>query len=71
MNVTLINAMGSGFADHIELDKEMTALEFFNIHVGQDPNDFSIRVNGERVEGSYLMQNGDRMVVVPRKIAGA
>lgn len=71
MRILFINNDGGGFADHIEFEEKRTVAEFFvrYMHDG-DPVDFAIWVNRQNVASDYILQDGDRVTITPKKIRG-
>jgi sulfur carrier protein ThiS len=72
MKVFVINNFGAGFADTVELSEGTTIKTLFEQTVPQArPEDYLIRLNRGPVEASYILQEGDRVSITPRKIEGA
>ncbi len=72
MKVFVINNQGAGFADTVELPEGTTIKTLFEKTVPHaSPQDYLIRLNRGPVEASYLLQEGDRVSITPRKIEGA
>ena len=65
--VTYINNDGEGFAGRKEI-APCTVREFFNVFVGNDPNDYMIRVNKEVVTEDHVLEDGDTISITPRNI---
>jgi len=73
MQVLFINNEGEGFAGKKDIGEGDTVEQFFRQQMGEDtnPNDFTIRVNRDNVDASYVLQEGDRVSFTPAKIEGA
>ena len=72
MQVLLINNMGSGFADYVEVAPGTNIAQFLAEHLsGHQPGDLLIRVNRLPVARDQVLQDGDRISATPTKIAGA
>lgn len=72
MKILYINNDSSGYADYINIAENTTIEQFFAIKMqGRDENDFLIRVNRQPVAKDYILQDGDRVTITPRKIDGA
>ena len=72
MQVLYINNDGGGFADHIEIESELSLADFFEQRVQQGKSeDYLIRVNRQPVSSNYTLQEGDRISITPTKIEGA
>jgi hypothetical protein len=72
MQILFINNAGSGFADRIVIENNMTIRKLFEERMpGCSPGDYLIRVNRQPVESSYVIQENDRISITPTKIHGA
>jgi sulfur carrier protein ThiS len=72
MRVLYVNNDGGGFANYIEVEPGTTVAQFLAQHMkGRDPEDFITRVNRLPVAGDEILQEGDRITIVPTKIEGA
>ena len=72
MRIMYINNDGSGFADYIGIAENTTVEQFFAIKMqGREPGDYMIRVNRQPVPRDYILREGDRVTITPRKIEGA
>lgn len=72
MKVFVINNNGSGFADTIELSEGTSIKTLFEQTVPHaSPKDYLIRLNRGPVAADYILQDGDRVSITPRKIDGA
>ncbi len=72
MQILFINNNGSGFADYIQVQANMTILKFFDRQMPNDaPEDYLIRVNRQPVPRDYVLQENDRVTITPLKIEGA
>ena len=72
MRVLYINNDGSGFADYVNVDDDMTVDQFFDQEMpGRKPTDYLIRVNRQPVPRDYVLKDGDRVTITPTKIEGA
>ncbi len=61
---------GEGFSDNIEIESGLT-VEQFAQQQGVNVSSFSIRVNRQPACMTNVLQNGDRVTVIPKKISGA
>ncbi len=72
MRILYLNNDGGGFADYIDIAENTTVEQFFTIKMsGQNPEDFTIRVNRQPVSRDYILRDGDRITITPTKIEGA
>ncbi len=72
MRIMYINNDGSGYADYINIAENTNINQFFAIKMqGCEPEDYLIRVNRQSVVKDYILQEGDRVTITPRKIEGA
>lgn len=72
MKILYINNDASGYADYINIAENTTIEQFFAIKMqGRNEEDFLIRVNRQPVAKDYVLQEGDRVTITPRKIEGA
>lgn len=72
MKIFVINNQGAGFADTIELAEGTTIETLFEQTVKHaSPQDYLIRLNRGPVAADYILQDGDRVSITPRKIEGA
>ena len=72
MRILYINNDGSGYADYINIAENTTIDQFFAIKMqGQQESDYLIRVNRQPVPRDYILRDGDRVTITPRKIEGA
>ncbi len=72
MKVYLIDNQGSEFADQIEVASGTTIEEFAQQRLrGGDPTDHLIRVNQLPATAEQILQNGDRVSIIPTRIASA
>ena len=72
MRILYINNDGSGYADYINIAENTTIDQFFAIKMqGQQESDYLIRVNRQPVPRDYVLRDGDRVTITPRKIEGA
>jgi sulfur carrier protein ThiS len=71
MQILLLNNIGSGFADHIEVDEGTTVSQLFDKRIGGKPSDYLIRVNRQPCAPDQILQHGDRVSITPIKIEGA
>ena len=72
MRILYINNQGAGFADHIEIESNITVEKLFAQRMpGCDPADYLIRVNRQPVSRDQVLQEGDRVSITPTKIEGA
>ena len=72
INVNYINADGAGYSEQKEVVKGVTITGFMSEHLnGRSASEFVIRVNNAPVRVNYVLEDGDQVVVSPKKIAGA
>jgi hypothetical protein len=72
MKVFVVNNQGGGFADTLELPEGTTIQTLFRQTVPHGkPEDYLIRLNRGPVAADYVLQEGDRVSITPRKIEGA
>ena len=72
MKIFVINNHGAGFADTIEVAEGTTIKTLFEETVpGSSPKDYLIRLNRGPVAADYVLEDGDRVSITPRKIEGA
>ena len=69
--ILLINNLGGGFADYLDVAEGTTVDRLFEVHVGGKAEDFLIRVNRQPVAKDQLLQEMDRISITPVKIEGA
>jgi len=67
-----INNIGSGFAQHIEIEPGTTVAQLFAQKMpGKEVGDYLIRVNRQHVPADQILVEGDRVSITPTKIEGA
>ena len=72
MRILYLNNAGSGFADHIDVEPNLTVEQMFSRQMsGRKAQDYLIRVNRQPVARDYVLQEGDRVTITPVKIEGA
>jgi hypothetical protein len=72
MKIFVINNFGAGFADTIKVSQGTTVKTLFEQTVPHaSPKDYLIRLNRGPVAADYVLQDGDRVSITPRKIEGA
>jgi len=72
MRILVINNDGSGFADYVEVEPNITVEKLFSQQMaGRRPEDYLIRVNRQPVARDQVLQEGDRISMTPVKIQGA
>ncbi len=75
ITVYFINGSGGGFVSTVAVEQGTMLEGFVAQHlneVGGGPaSNYKIKVNREHQQGSYVLQNGDRVTVTPTKIEGA
>lgn len=72
MKILFLNNDGSGYADYVEINPGTTVDKFFTQRLpGREASDYLIRVNRQPVAKDYILQEGDRISITPRKIEGA
>lgn len=69
--ILLINNLGGGFADYVDVPQGTRADQLFQDHVGGKPQDFLIRVNRQPTAKDQVLQEMDRISITPVKIEGA
>jgi hypothetical protein len=67
----MINNLGGGFADYLDVPQGTTITELFEQRVGGNADDYLIRVNRQPVASDQVLQEMDRVSVTPVKIEGA
>ena len=72
MKVVLISNSGAGVASEIDVHEGMTIEGLFKeLHGNGSSVDCSIQVNRNSVSSSYVLQEGDRIVIAPNKMEAA
>ena len=71
MRCMFINNDGAGFADWKDVKEGTTVQEFFNAEIGENAQDWLIRVNRQPVSRDQVLQDGDRISITATKIEGA
>ena len=72
MRILFLNHDGGGFADHIEVEDDLTVSALFNQRMKHaSPQDYLIRVNRQPCAANQVLHDGDRVSITPRKIEGA
>ena len=72
MKVLFLNNEGAGFADHVEIESNMSVSAFFDKQLpDRKTSDFLIRVNRLPVAADQVLVDGDRVTMTPTKIEGA
>ncbi len=72
MKIFLVSNHGGGFADTVELPEGTTIQAVFQQTIPQAKSeDYLIRLNRGPVAAEYVLQDGDRVSITPRKIEGA
>lgn len=72
MRLLYINNDGGGYADYVDVTRDMTVGQFFEQQMpGGKPDDYLIRVNRQPVPRDYTLQENDRVTLTPTKIQGA
>ena len=69
--VHVVNNDGAGFAREIDVVPGTTCEQLVKTLVTANPEKYNIHVNRDNVSSGYVMRNGDRLVITPKKIAGA
>lgn len=69
--VHVVNNDGAGFAKEIDVVPGTTVGQLVRTLVTASPEKYNIHVNRDTVSDGYTMRNGDRLVITPKKIAGA
>jgi hypothetical protein len=76
MQIRYINNAGEGFSQTVTVEPETTIGEFWRMKMGDaNPKDYVIRVDSghgqQPAQRSYILQEGDTVVVTAGKIRGA
>ena len=72
MRLLFVNNDGGGFADHIEVESEISVAQLFAHRLpGRKASDFLIRVNRQPASADQVLHEGDRVTFTPVKIEGA
>ncbi len=72
MKVLIINNVGCGFADYIDIEPGTTVAKLFAQQLpNQSPEDYLIRVNRLPVNREQVLQESDRISFAATKIHGA
>jgi len=72
MKVFYLNNSGGGFADHVEVEENMTVGAFFAERMkGRDAADYLIRVDRLPCAEDQVLQPGSRVSITPTKVNGA
>lgn len=72
INIVYVNNDGGGFAEPRQVLPGTNLSTFFStVLPGRDPSKFLIRVNRLAQSGTYVLQENDRVTIVPTKIEGA
>ena len=72
MRILYINNDGGGFADHIDVEDDLTVERLFHERMPERrPDDYLIRVNRQPAARDQRLQEGDRISITPTKIEGA
>lgn len=73
ISVMFICNSGAGFSGFKEVNEGTSIADFFtsNMASGEQIGNFMLNVNREKVDATYLLQDGDRVVFTPSKIEGA
>ena len=72
MKVFYINNDGSGFANNVDIRDGVTVEEFFTERLPDSKaEDYQIRVNRQPVARDQVLQDGDRISIIPVKMEGA
>jgi len=75
VTVRLVTNDGAGIPKDIDVVSETTLGQFLGVHFDGNLNDYTIRIraNGASIEAheDYVLQDGDRVSLAPKKIEGA
>lgn len=72
MKLFYINNDGGGFADHIDVQDNITVEQLFQQQLpGRKAEDFLIRINRQPASRDQILRDGDRVTFTPVKIEGA
>lgn len=72
ITVFYINNTGEGFSKEVEIDEGTTIEVFVAARTGEVSFDgYTIRVNREAIPRDYVLEDGDKITVVPTGIKGA
>jgi len=69
--ILLINNLGGGFADYLDVEQGTTVNQLFEQRVGGKADDYLVRVNRLPVARDQVLQEMDRISITPVKIEGA
>ncbi len=69
--ILLINNLGGGFADYVDIEQGTTVNQLFDQRVTGKPDDYLIRVNRQPTAKDQVLQEMDRISITPVKIEGA
>ncbi len=69
MKITFINA-DLGYAEHLDAYPYETVKELVERETKKDISKFHFKVNGEKVQPSQELKEGDRIVIVPKHVYG-
>jgi len=72
MRILFIDNEGGGFVHYLDLNRGITVEQFFTEKMpGRKPEDYLIRVNRQPVARDCVLQENDRVTIIPLKIEGA
>ncbi len=71
INVVIVNNEGGGYGERAKLVPGTKVSEVVETQITKTPKDYTIKVNGQEVTADQQFNDGDRLVISPRKIAGA
>ena len=73
ISVLFLNSNGEGVATRVSVSNGMTLGEFIAAHAGHGVRfeDYQVSVNRDIEERSYVLQDGDRVSLLPSKVTGA
>ena len=72
MQILFISNGGGGFADHVDIDDNITIGQFFAERMPHEASsNYFVRVNRQPVANDYVLKPGDRVTFTPTKIEGA
>lgn len=72
IRVKFINNLGTGFASEFEIQEGTVLAQFVSEQVGENPAyDYAISVNRGPEVAEYVLRDGDKIAVTPRKMDAA
>lgn len=71
LNIVIVNNEGGGYGERAKVVPGTTVSAIVESQIAKDPSGYTIKVNGKEVTADQQFAEGDRLVISPRKIAGA